>query len=119
MLCYRFSDPGANNITERLIFRYGSFYYALDSLLPFSNLSYHKRVSHFRLERWLKKDIDLVCYCYGKDDYKFPKIMEQYVEDIPVKDLVTLCNYHSIVGIRPLNMDKIICKTKFSDVIPN
>ena len=115
MLCYRFSDPGANNVTERLIFRYGGYYYSLDSLLPFSNMRNHKRVSHFRLERWLKKDIDLLYYGY----YKFPKTMEQYIEDIPVNDLVTLCNYNSRVGIRLVNVDKIISKTKFSDVIPN
>ncbi len=91
MLCYRFSDPGSLNIVERLIFKYEDCYYAFDSLLPSSTQSNHKRVSHFRLERWLKRGIELVSY--GKD-HKFLKTLEQYLEDIPVESLRILCKYH-------------------------
>ena len=91
MLCYRFSIPGSLNITERLIFKYEDCYYAFDSLLPDSNQSNHKRISHFRLERWLRKGIELVTY--GKD-HMFPDPLIQYLEDISVENLRILCKYH-------------------------
>ena len=110
MLCYRFSEPGCLNITERLIFKYGDCYYAFDSLLPNSKQSNHKRISHFRLERWLKKETQLMEY--GKD-YKFPDTMKQYLEDIPVESLAILCEYHRGTRISGYYINI----TKFEDVI--
>ena len=114
MLCYRFSDPGRLNITERLIFKYGDCYYAFNSLLPSQTQSNHKRVSHFRLERWLRKGIELVTY--GKD-HKFPGSLIQYLEDIPVESLAILCKYHREFELTGYFLvgDKDI--TKFTDVI--
>ena len=110
MLCYRFSDPGSLNIVERLIFRYGDCYYAFDSLLPWYKRN-HKKVSHFRLERWLKKGIELVTY--GKD-YKFPDTLEQYLEDIPVTDLIALREYYRRFGRGEDNIGRSL---EFKDVI--
>ena len=113
MLCYRFSDPGSLNIVERLVFKYEDCYYAFDSLLLDSNLSNHKRVSHFRLERWLKRRIELVIY---EKYHKFPDTLEQYLEDISVENLRILCKYHH--SNRIWDSRFIIGDiTKFKDVI--
>ena len=112
MLCYRFSDPGSLNIVERLIFKYGDCYYAFDSLLPWYK-SNHKKVSHFRLERWLRKGIELVTY--GKD-YKFPDTLEQYLEDIPVTDLIALREHYRRFGRGGDNIGRSL---EFKDVILN
>jgi hypothetical protein len=99
------------NIVERLIFKYGDCYYAFDSLLPSYKSSNHKRVSHFRLERWLKKEIELVTY--GKD-HKFPDSLRQYLEDIPITDLIALREHYRRFG---RSGDNIGISLEFKDVI--
>jgi hypothetical protein len=101
------------NIVERLIFRYGDCYYAFDSLLPSQTQSNHKRVSHFRLERWLKKGIELVTY--GKD-HEFPDTLEQYLEDIPVTDLIALREHYTRFRRGGDNIGRCL---EFKDVILN
>ena len=114
MLCFRFSKPGNLNITERLVFNYDGTYYSLISLIPFP-IRYHKRISHFRLERWLKKEIELVSY---GNVYKFSDTIKQFLEDIiPVESLEALCRHHVKTdgrGEDPILGDPI----KFKDVIP-
>lgn len=110
MLCYRFSCIDALEICERLIFRYGKTYYCFDSLL-LDNHSNHKRHSRFSLKRWLSRGISLASY---GSRCNFPDTIKQYLEDIPIECLVSLCHYHSRVGEEnPIEGDT----TKFGDVI--